>query len=171
MRAADDDQHAFVLTPALVMLREFWALNHAIERTSRRMATRIGVTVPQRMMLRVIGRVPGIGPGALAQLLHLDAGTVSATLRQLTARRLVTRRPHADDARRIELHLTARGSTLDAADEQTLEGALTRVLAKVDPRDQAAVRRFLAVFADELDRIAPPGRPARAGSPGRTTAR
>lgn len=147
-----DDANEFPLGPVLDLLREWWALNHAFERTSRRMATRLGVTAPQRIALRVIGRYPGIGPGDLAEVLHLDAGTISVTVRRLEAAGVLKRRQTSRDRRRVSLGLTAKGRTLDADDEHTIEGALSRVLARVKPGDVAAIRAFLGAFAEELER-------------------
>lgn len=153
--AGTDDTNEFPLGPVLGLLREWWALNHAFERTSRRMAARLGVTAPQRMVLRVIGRYPGMGPGTLARVLHLDAGTISATVRRLEEAGVVRRRQTSRDRRRVALGLTAKGRALDGDDEQTIEGALARVLARVPPGDVAAVRGFLAAFAEELAGVAP----------------
>lgn len=162
---AIDETSEFPLGPVLGLLREWWALNHAFERTSRRMAARLGVTAPQRMVLRVVGRFPGIGPGSLSQLLHLDAGTVSATVRRLEEARVLKRRQTSPDRRRFALGLTARGRALDADDEQTIEGALARVIARVGTDDVKVVRAFLAAFAEELEAVAPaepdPAPPAR----------
>ena len=149
-----DDPNEFPLGPVLGLLREWWALNHAFERTSRRMAGRLGVTAPQRMLVRVIGRYPGIGPGDLAAVLHLDAGTISATLGRLEEARLVRRKQTRPDRRRVALGLTAKGRALDADDEQTIEGALARVLARAPTGDVAVLRSFLAAFAEELDGVA-----------------
>ncbi len=150
-----DETSEFPMGPVLDLLREWWALDHAIEQTSRRMASRLGVTAPQRIALRVIGRYPGIGPGALAELLHLDAGTISATIRRLEEIGFVKRRPSTQDRRRVALGLTARGRALDVDDEHTIEGALGRVVAGVPAADVAVMRRFLARFAEELDREPP----------------
>jgi DNA-binding MarR family transcriptional regulator len=155
--SATDETSEYPLGLVLDLLREWWALNHAFERTSRRMAARLGVTAPQRIVLRVIGRFPGIGPGALAQVLHLDAGTVSATVRRLEEARVLKRRQTSPDRRRFALGLTARGRALDADDEQTIEGALARVIARVGAGDLEVVRRFLAAFAEELEAVAPAG--------------
>ncbi len=157
------DPIEFPLGPVLDLLREWWALNHAFERTSRRMAARLGVTVPQRVLLRVIGRYPGIGPGDLAKVLHLDAGTISATVRRLEEAGVVKRRPNDRDARRVALGLTARGRSLDGDDEQTIEGALARVLMRASPEGIVVMRSFLAAFSQELEELAnsePPSRRA-----------
>jgi MarR family transcriptional regulator, organic hydroperoxide resistance regulator len=152
--AETDEANEYPLGPALGLLREWWALNHAFERTSRRMASRLGVTAPQRMVLRVIGRYPGIGPGKLAEVLHLDAGTISATVRRLEESGVVKRRQTSRDRRRVALGLTAQGRELDGADEQTIEGALARVIESVPPEHVAVVRSFLASFVRELEHVA-----------------
>lgn len=149
----------FPLGPVLGLLREWWALNHAFERTSRRMAARLGVTAPQRVLLRVIGRYPGIGPGDLARVLHLDAGTISATVRRVEEAGFVGRRPTRRDGRRVALGLTAKGRSLDSDDEATIEGALARVIEHVSPEDLGVVRSFLAAFARELDAVATADQP------------
>ena len=54
------------LEPALAFLRELWALDHALGSTSKRMFDRIGITAPQRMVLRFVGKYPGISATELA---------------------------------------------------------------------------------------------------------
>ena len=49
----------------------------------------------------------------------------------------------------------AAGRALDADDEQTIEGALARVIARVGTDDLKVVRAFLAAFTEELDAVAP----------------
>ena len=144
----------YPLGPVLDLLREWWALNHAIERTSRSMAARLGVSWSQRLALRVIGRYPDIGPGDLSRVLHLDPGTISATIRRLERAGVVTRRLLGPDRRRVSLSLTAKGRRLDGPDTQTVEGALGRVLARVPEADVSAVRAFIGAFVEELERMA-----------------
>ena len=145
----------FPLGPVLELLREWWALNHAFERASRAMLSRLGVTGSQRVALRVIGRYPGIGPGDLARVLHLDPGTISATVQRLERAALVKRRQTGRDRRRVALGLTERGRELYGADEQTIEGALARVVARFSTEEVAVVRSFLAAFVEELGEIGP----------------
>ena len=49
------------------------------------METRLGLTIPQRMSLLLIGRTPGILASELAEVLHLHRGTVSGIVRRLEA--------------------------------------------------------------------------------------
>ena len=79
------------LEPALTFLRELWALDHALGSTSKRMLDRMGITGPQRMVLRFVGKFPGISGGELAALLHLEKSTLSLTLSRLEERGLIVR--------------------------------------------------------------------------------
>ena len=54
----------------LIFMRALWHLEHALERASKRMEDTLGITGPQRLALRVVGVVPGIGPTELAEALH-----------------------------------------------------------------------------------------------------
>lgn len=60
--------------PALEFMQHLWALNHAVERTSLRMERELGVTAQQRLVLRCVGKYPGMMPTQVAALLHLDRG-------------------------------------------------------------------------------------------------
>lgn len=140
------------MTPALVFLRDIWALNHAIEQTSMRMESALGVTAQQRMMLRVIGRYPGISGGEVARLLHVDAGTISAAVRRLEARGLVKRKQDAEDRRRVTLVLTAQGRRLDVPTEGTIESAMEAVLAVTTEPQREVVRTVLEQLVEALQR-------------------
>lgn len=154
MERAVDAATTYPLGSVLSLLQRWWALNHAFEQVSRKMAARLGVTAQQRVALRVIGKYPGIGPSELAGVLHLDAGTISATLRRLEGIGAVARRQVGRDRRRVALGLTAQGRALDVDDPRTVEGALRRALAQTAPDDAAAVRRFLDAFVGALEEAA-----------------
>lgn len=145
----------FPLSPALDFLQRLWQLNHALEKLSSQMEKRIGVTAPQRMIIRCIGKYPGVAPSQLATVLHLDPGTISATLSRLEDKGFVVRRRDRDDKRRISLALTTRGYKLDAPVRGTVENGMERLLAGAIPRDIAATRKLLehltGVLQDELE--------------------
>ena len=101
------------LRGSLDFLQCLWRTSHALERRSRRMEKAIGLTAPQRLVLRVLGRFPGMTAGQLARALHVDPGTLSASVRRLEARGLVERRRDPVDTRRVTLGLTRQGRALD----------------------------------------------------------
>ncbi len=138
------------LGESLSFLRLLWEVNHALERTSKRMEARLGITAQQRMTLRMIGKFPGISSGELASLLHVDAGTASATLRKLEARRLLRRSKHRVDKRRVTLALTSAGRRLDVPSPGTVEAAVDAALESASEQEIDAVRRLLASMVEAM---------------------
>lgn len=136
-------------------MQALWRLNHAIEQLSKRMELHLGVTAQQRMMVRWIGKHPGITPGQLAASLHLDAGTVSAALRRMEERDLVVRRRDSGDGRRVVIELTRTGRALDRPTAGTVERAIERLLRRRAAEDLGTAMAVLADLTDELDATQP----------------
>jgi MarR family transcriptional regulator, organic hydroperoxide resistance regulator len=139
-----------VLPDVLQFMRLLWALDHDLQRTSKRMLRALGVTGPQRLALRLIGEFPGISPGELASLLHVHPSTLTGILARLVERRLIVRDTHADDARRAVLRLSRRGATVDAIRTGTVEDAVDAVLRRTSRADQRCVGRVLRQLAEAL---------------------
>jgi DNA-binding MarR family transcriptional regulator len=58
-----------------------------------------GVTGPQRLVLRMVGRFPGIAAGRLSEILHVHPSTLTGILKRLEARELLQRKADPRDAR------------------------------------------------------------------------
>lgn len=144
-------EDAYPLGPALEFLRSIWRLNHALERRSSHMERTMGITAPQRLVLRCVGMYPGISAGNLADTLHLDPGTISATLRRLEASGLLERRKDPRDRRRTLLGLTPAGHALDRPSAGTIEEAVRRVLAQCSPETLAATNRVVESLSAALE--------------------
>ena len=149
----DTDELASELGPVLEFLRTVWAVNHAMERTSIRMESALGLTAQQRLVLRILGQLPGMTPGQLAELLHVDRGSVTAIIKRLEARDQVMRGPDANDGRRVSLTLTAKGRCLDVPAQISVERAVELALDRSTAADVAAVRRVLARLVTALDEV------------------
>ena len=54
----------------LEFIRLMWAVDHELQRVSKRMVSQIGLTAPQRLALRFIGLQPQLTLGELAAVLH-----------------------------------------------------------------------------------------------------
>jgi DNA-binding MarR family transcriptional regulator len=135
------------LGPALEFLRTVWAVDHGLGRLSARMERTLGVTGPQRLAIRLIGRGNGIGPAELADLLHVHRSAATGIVRRLEAKKLVARRVHPEDARRWVLSLTEVGRSLDRDDRGTIESRVRQVLAASSPDETAAAARLLERLA------------------------
>lgn len=147
----------------LGFMRLLWAVVHGMQRTSKHMDRELGVTGPQRLVVRVLGSLPGISAGRLADILQLHPSTLTGVLRRLEQRRLIRRSPHPDDARRAVLELDALGERVNVARAGTVEDAVRRALARVSPEQLAATRQVLELLIAELEA----GLPADAASPRR----
>jgi DNA-binding MarR family transcriptional regulator len=157
------------LPDVLQFMQLLWAVVHRLERISKRMTSDIGVTGPQRLVLRVVGLFPGISAGDLAAVLHVHPSTLTGVLQRLVAQRLLARSDDAADRRRAVLRLTKRGATVNAARQGTVEAAIAQALDGITDRDRSATKRVLERLAAHLEPAATPAsarrrRPSREGS-------
>jgi DNA-binding MarR family transcriptional regulator len=131
-------------------MRLIWAVDHELHSLSKHMQSTLGLTVPQRMTLLLIGRQPGILASELAALLHLHQGTMSGIVRRLEVAKYVARVGDAGDARRIRLTLTARGRKANASRTGTYEAAVRRVLTTTGRKEIEAAETLLTRLAQAL---------------------
>lgn len=150
-RVANLDQHS-ALPADLEFMQVLWSLDHALNVRSRRMIRRLGITGPQRLVIRLLGRAPGARPGHLAELLRVHPGTVSGILRRLQARGLIARVADPQDGRKSRLQLTRKGAAFDVPDDDTVESAVGRVLGRMPHRHVEMARRVLVALEEELSR-------------------
>ncbi|MGA7990727.1 MAG: MarR family transcriptional regulator [Thermoanaerobaculia bacterium] len=137
-------------------MRLIWALDHGLQSRSKRMHASLGLTGPQRVALRVLGRRPGITAGALAEILRVHPSTLTGVLHRLEDRGLVKRTRDPHDGRRVRLALTPRGRALDVPSGGTVEAVVQRVLAGVPKaRLRPAADVLAAVAAALLEKSAP----------------
>jgi len=143
------------LGPELEFLRLLWQVDHALQRRSKRMAKELGLTGPQRLVVRIVGRFPGLPAGELAELLHVHPSTLTGILARLERGGWIARRADPRDRRRALFGLTERGRGVAAADPLTIEGALARVLAEIPAKNVEAARSLLRALARELENGTP----------------
>lgn len=139
------------LPDVLQFMQLLWAVVHGVEKTSKRMNAEIGVTGPQRLVLRVVGLSPGLSAGDVASILHVHPSTLTGVLQRLIARRLLIRAQDPVDRRRAVLRLTARGARVNVDSLGTVEAAVARALERARHRDRLAARRVLERLAESLD--------------------
>jgi DNA-binding MarR family transcriptional regulator len=133
-------------------MRILWALDHALQRRSKRMQATLGVTGPQRFVIRFVGRFPGISAGQLAEILHVHPSTLTGILKRLEHQRLISRRSDPRDRRRSFLGLTAKGRGLDVESEGTVEAAVRAIFSVLPQRKIGTTADVLRELADSLNR-------------------
>ena len=139
------------LPEVLQFMQLLWAVAHGLERTSKRMGVELGVTGPQRLVLRVVGLFPGLSAGELAAVLHVHPSTLTGVLQRLVAQRLLRRVESPKDRRRAVLRLTVRGRQVNVPGAGTVEAAIAAALDGVGEADQRATRRVLERLATHLE--------------------
>ena len=152
MRSKSDLTHPGLPTlgDALDFLRLIWAIDHALQRRSKSMAAAMGITGPQRLVIRIVGRFPSVHARQLSETLHLHPSSLTALLKRLERRGLIRRRRDGRDRRRLLLGLTRQGQALNSDTPGTIEAAVHRTLETVSKRDLEGARVTLGVLARTL---------------------
>lgn len=134
----------------LEFMRLLWAIDHGLQARSKRMAATLGVTGPQRLVIRIVGRFPGVSAGQLAEVLHVHPSTLTGVLRRLERARLLTRRRDPRDLRRAVFGLSAAGRRLDVVPDGTIELVMRHALGSLPRRKLRVTRDVLAALAERL---------------------
>ena len=138
------------MATALEFLRHLWGLDNALDSASKLMIRRIGISGPQRVVLRLVAEAGELGPGEIAdQTMHHPA-TVSSLLKRLEDNGYLERRPSMVDRRRIVVVLTDRGRELGSRTEGTIEARIASFLTRQDPTEIDACLRVMAALTREL---------------------
>jgi DNA-binding MarR family transcriptional regulator len=140
------------LGSVLEFIRLLWELDHELQSASKRMEADHGITGPQRMTIRILGRHPGLSAGELAEILHLHPSTLTGILGRLESRELIERQTDPRDGRRARFVLRPKGVQADRLRTGTIEAAIRRVLTEVPEERLAATRQTLHDIAEGLRR-------------------
>ena len=136
----------------LQFLQGVWELVHALDVRSKRMAQTLGVTGPQRLVIRVVGQKPSQTASEIAQMLGKHPSTLTGVLARLEQRGLITREVDAEDRRRARFTLTTGGKKIDRERRGTVEAATRRALTRLDGAAVEALLGGMSVLVEELER-------------------
>jgi DNA-binding MarR family transcriptional regulator len=139
------------LGDVLDFMRLMWAVDHALQKASKRMKSVMGVTGPQRLVIRIVSRFPGLPAGRIAELLHVHPSTLTGVLKRLERQGLIRRRSDPKDGRRALVGITEKGRFIEAAASGTVEAAVQRALSAAGPGQIEDARVLLARIALALD--------------------
>ena len=135
----------------LEFLRLMWAVDSGLQSASKRMLRTLGITAPQRLAIRMIGRFPGMSAGRLAVLLRLHPSTLTGVLSRLDGLGHLRRKRDPRDGRRVQLFLTTSGRRLGGADTGTVEETVAYAMNQVSSSDLNGAKRVLRAIAHELE--------------------
>jgi MarR family transcriptional regulator, organic hydroperoxide resistance regulator len=141
-----------MLDPVLDFMRLLWDVEHRLQSASKRMLTDLGISGPQRLVLRIVNRSPGISAGELAGVIRLHPSTITGIVQRLVERGLLVRDPDPLDSRRVRLRVSRRARPLTRRLEGTVELAVQRALSRLSPAQVAHARTILGRISFELER-------------------
>jgi MarR family transcriptional regulator, organic hydroperoxide resistance regulator len=150
--ARKDAKEALLGGAILEFMSLVWSLDHALQTRSKHMQRVLGVTGPQRLVIRLIGKKPGVVAGELSSALRVHPSTLTGILRRLEAGGFLVRKVDAEDRRRARFALTKEGKRIDAHKAETVEASIRRALNRMSQGDEAAAKRIFGVLTDELER-------------------
>lgn len=136
----------------LQFMQHLWELGHALDVRSKRMVKKVGVTGPQRLVIRIIGQRPGQTASQIASMLGKHPSTLTGVLARLQSRGMITREADPEDRRRARFGLTASGKKIDKLQKGTVEAATRRAMARVGDEAISSMRTTLDVLVEELSR-------------------
>lgn len=138
------------LGEALVFMRVLWAVTHELESASKRMHARLGVTGPQRLVVRIIGHHGRISAGELAEIMHIHPSSLTGMLQRLEHAELVRRESDPFDRRRALLELTRKGMRLNDRRDGTIEAMMSEALGRLSKERIATTKAVLGAVAEAL---------------------
>lgn len=136
----------------LKFMQRMWDLVHALDVRSKRMAKSVGVTGPQRLVIRVIGQRTDPTASDIAATLNMHPSTLTGIVSRLQNQGLITRALDKDDRRRSRFMLTDRGLKVDRERKGTVEAAVRRALGRAKPQVTESAVEMLELLVAELHR-------------------
>ena len=133
-------------------MQRLWELVHALAVQSKRMGKTLGVTGPQRLVIRVVGQSPDATAREIAEILGLHPSTLTGVLARLERQKMIQRKVDPDDRRRVRFRLSAEGRRIDRERKGTVEAAVRRAMSRAEPGMIAATEGLLALLVGELSR-------------------
>jgi DNA-binding MarR family transcriptional regulator len=103
-----------------------------------------GLTAEQFWLLRYLERQCPVSVGALAEALGITPSSATTACKRLEQAGLVTRTRQATDERVVQVDLTAQGRAQLGEMRRRQREAVGRLLAVLEPQEQATLHRLLA---------------------------
>jgi DNA-binding MarR family transcriptional regulator len=158
-----------IADPVLDFMRLLWNVEHGLQSRSKWMEATLGITGPQRLVLRIVRDRPDLSAGELAHILHLHPSTITGILQRLVSKGLLQRTRDRHDSRRVRLRARAAAQRLMDPSSITVEAAIKGALTSIPPRRIQHAREVLTAIADTLAEI--PARGIRQAVGGRARRR
>jgi MarR family transcriptional regulator, lower aerobic nicotinate degradation pathway regulator len=121
-----------------------------LRRADRQAEQRLGISGAQLFTLEQLGRSPAQSINQLAELTRTHQSSVSVVVRRLVERGLAARRQADDDARRVELRITAAGQALLRRSPATPQARLIQALERMPSTARSRLGELLEHMVEEM---------------------
>jgi DNA-binding MarR family transcriptional regulator len=118
--------------------------------TMERALADLGVTPPQFAVLTMLKAYPGLSGADLARVALLTPQTVGLIIRNLERDGAIKKAPHPVHGRVLQWTLTRRGGTLLGKCQRHVRTLERQLMAGLNAKAQATVRRWLSRIATDL---------------------
>lgn len=139
------------LDPTLDFMRLLWEIEHHLQSTSKVMGATLGITGPQRLVLKVVAERPGMSAGEVADLVRLHPSTITGILKRLSKKGLLMRARDPIDTRRVQLRVLPAARRFTKQSKGTVEYSVERALTRLPAASIRAAREVLGAIATSLD--------------------
>jgi len=136
----------------LQFMQRLWELVHALAVRSKRMARTLGVTGPQRLVIRVVGQSPDATAKQISDVLGIHPSTLTGVLARLERQAMIQRQTDRADRRRVRFRLTAAGRKVNRERKGTVEAAVRRAMGRAGAGMIDQTTALIALLVDELTR-------------------
>lgn len=143
------------LDPVLDFMRLLWDIEHGLQSTSKRMRKNLGITGPQRLVLRVVAQFPGLSATETADLVRLHPSTLTGVIQRLVDKKLLIRKRDPKDTRRMRLRAVRGADRYTRPAAGTVEDAVRSALQSMPPAHVTHARAVLAAVANALSQVSP----------------
>jgi DNA-binding MarR family transcriptional regulator len=109
-----------------------------------------GISGAQLFVLQALAQEKASSLGELATRTVTDQSSVSVVVARLVDRKLVTRRPSRDDARRVELSVTPAGRRMLARCPEPMQARLLDALSRMEEGELESLRSGLGALVREM---------------------
>ena len=122
-----------------------------IDLHSKKLVQQHGLTGPQLIILRELGRAEEMPVGQLARMIDLSHATVTSILDRLEKRGLVSRNRSTVDKRRVMVGITEPGNTVLAGAPSLLQEQFVEQFQRLDTWEKTLILSSLQRVAAMMD--------------------
>src|SRR5262245_10630486 len=122
-----------------------------LHESSRAAEKTLGLTGAQLFVLQKLADAPGLSLNALAAQTHTHQSSVSTVVSRLVERGLVLRAAAAEDARRLELRVSAEGRRLVSRAPHAAQAKLIDAIERLPASRRRALARALSDLTHTMD--------------------